>query len=137
MAQPARSPWVGRRPRDPARTAGLRDPPGTDALRSRSLAAVAWSLQTWVERAASTGWDAWAIELTFCSVGRTASPRRVLDFAPRGGRLQAVLLVAVIVALALLTLAVSRGSASASYEPRAISQPPRPADDPASSGRAA
>jgi hypothetical protein len=46
-----------------------------------------------------------------------------------------VLLVAVIVALALLTLAVSWGSASTPHEPRAIRQPP-PVGDPAPRGRA-
>jgi hypothetical protein len=48
-----------------------------------------------------------------------------------------VLLVAVFVALALLTLAVSSGSSSDPHENRAIREPPRPADDPESRGRAA
>jgi hypothetical protein len=68
---------------------------------------------------------------------RRIGPSRVLDFAPRGGRLLGVLLVAVVVALALLTLAVSWGSAPVPDERRAIRQQPGPADDPASRGHAA
>jgi hypothetical protein len=48
-----------------------------------------------------------------------------------------VLLVAVIMALALLTVAVSWGSASVSHQPRAIRRPPPPAHDPESRGQAA
>src|SRR5437870_12654429 len=52
---------------------------------------------------------------------------RVLDFPSQRGRLLSVLLVSVIVALALLAVAVSWGSAAAPGEARPIRRPTRPA----------
>jgi len=62
----------------------------------------------------------------------------VLDFAAGGGRLDAVLPVAILVALALLVLSVSWGGATEAPETSHADPTDRPAGDPAGrTGRAA